>query len=114
MAQPTTTPDRASTPQAPAAALPHLPPEVQEFAEKVGAAPYLAGVLAMTRRIYPQGELSVILIGDPEIEDYRHIAFVLDDTGWTSAQMLDLWNRWASEIVDHCPTTHTPYFLLRL
>ena len=49
-----------------------------------------------------------------EMEDYRHIVFTVDDTGWTAKQMRDLWDRWSSEIVRHCPTTHTPYFLLRL
>ena len=118
MTQPITTPTNLVTPPTPAApagrGLPPIPPEVQKFAEAVGAAPYLPGVLAMTRRVYPQGELAVILIEDPEIEDYLHIGFAVDVTDWTSEQMLDLWNRWSSDIINHCPTTHTPYFLLRL
>lgn len=114
MTQPTIVPAVTATPAARAANLPPIPPEVQQFAEKVGAAPYLPGVLAMTRRLYPEGELSVILIEDPEIEDYLHVGFQVDVGDWTAEQMLDLWNRWSSEIVRHCPTTHTPYFLLRL
>jgi hypothetical protein len=108
MTQPIATSDVSGalpTPAPTIAGLPPIPPEVQKFAEEVGAAPYLPGVLAMTRRIYPQGELSVILIEDPEIEDYRHIAFEVDVTDWTSERMLALWNRWS---------THTPYFLRRL
>jgi DNA-binding transcriptional LysR family regulator len=114
MTQPTTTPEVITTPEAPAAGLPPIPPEVREFAEKVGAAPYLPDVLAMTRRLYPEGDLSVILIEDPEIEDYLHVGFHVDVRDWAAEQMLDLWNRWSSEIIRHCPMTHTPYFLLRL
>jgi hypothetical protein len=118
MTQPITPPTSPATPPTPAApaghGLPPIPPEVQKFADEVGAAPYLPGLLALVRRIYPQGELSVILIEDPEIEDYRHIGFAVDVTGWTSEQMLELWNRWSSSIAEHCPRTHAPYFLLRL
>jgi hypothetical protein len=114
MTQPTTTPETTPTPQAPPAGLPLIPPEVRQFAEKVGAAPYLPGVLAMTRRLYPQGDLPVILLDDPEIEDYLHIAFEFDVTGWPSERMSELMRRWSSEIVNHCPTTHTPYFTVSL
>ena len=107
-------PAASPTPPPTTPSLPPIPPEVQRFAEEVGAAPYLPGVLTLMRRIYPQGELSVTLIEDPEIEDYRHIAFEFDVTGWTSEQMLGLMNRWSSEIVNHCPTTHTPYFTISL
>src|SRR5437868_5601271 len=114
MTQPATAPELNVTPAAPAAGLPPIPPEVQQFAEKVGVAPYLPGVLAMMRRIYPEGDLSVILIEDPEIEDYLHVGFEVDVTGWTSERMLNLLNRWSSEIIQHCPATHTIYFLVRL
>jgi hypothetical protein len=115
MTQPTATPDVSATSPAPAplTATPGLPPvpdDVRKFAEEVGAAPYLPGVLGMARGLCPHAELSVVLLEDPEIEGYRHIAFAIDVTGWTSEQMLDVLDRWSAEIAHYCPATHTPYF----
>lgn len=101
------------TPTAPpSGGLPPIPPEVQNFAEAVGAAPYLPGVLAMTLRAFPPERVSVILLEDPEIEDYRHVAFDIDVTGWSAEQMLQAGTRWTAEIIDHCPPTHTICFTL--
>ncbi len=116
MAQPSAKPDVSAPVPAPAAPAgggqPLIPPEVRQFAEEVGAAPYLPGVLAMTLRIFPPERVSVILLEDPEIEDYRHVAFDIDVTDWTAEQMLQTGTRWTAEIIDHCPPTHTIYFTL--
>jgi hypothetical protein len=116
MAQPTAKPDvsvPSATPTAPiSGGLPPIPPEVRQFAEEVGAAPYLLGVLAMTLRAFPPERVAVILLEDAEIEDYRHVAFDIDVTGWTAEQMLQTHNQWTAAIIDHCPPTHAPYFTL--
>jgi hypothetical protein len=114
MTQPATTPNVSApspTPTAPSACdLPPIPPEALKFAEEVGVAPYLPGVLAMTRRAFSPAEVAVILLDDPEIEDFRHVAFDIDITGWTAERLLEAHYRWSAGIVDHCPTTHTIYF----
>jgi hypothetical protein len=117
MTRPTATPDVPPTSPAPAATagsagLPSIPDDVRKFAEQVGAAPYLAAVTAMTRRIFPQGDLAVLLLEDAEIEDYLHVAFEADVTGWTVEQVVSAMRSWSNAIADHCPATHTPYFTL--
>src|SRR5262245_5712846 len=97
-------------PQTADTALPAVPPEVLQFAEEKGAAPYLPAVLSMTRRIFPQGEVVVVMGEDYEDPTYRYVLFEVDVTGWTSEEMLEAMTRWSGEIVEHCPTTHTPYF----
>src|SRR5690242_5457495 len=100
MTQPTTTPEK---PQAPPPPLPPIPPDVQEFAEKVGVAPSLPGILALTLRIFPPDRVSLSLVDDPEIPDYRHILIEIDFTGWDVEQMLQARNRWTAELIERWP-----------
>jgi hypothetical protein len=64
-----------------------IPSEVAEFATKHGVADYLEPVLEMTRRIFVNRPITVLLDEDPEIADLRHIVFEADCTGMTADEL---------------------------
>lgn len=94
----------------PVAHLSALPPEVLTFAAEQGVTDYLPAVLEMTRRIFPDVPLTVLVEDDPEIANDRHIVFEVDVTALNEAQLRERRQRWIREIFDHCPSTHAPVF----
>ncbi len=108
------TPLTASPPPIGAALGPEVPPEVRRFAEEKGVAAYLPAVLAMTRRVFSQGEPVATVQEDEEDPRYRSIVFDVDVTSWTSEEMLTAMHQWSREIAAHCPSTHAPYFTYRV
>ena len=91
---------------------PTIPAEVMEFAAEHGAAEYFPAVLAMTRRIFADFPLTVLLEDDPEIANDWHIVFEVD-VGKNDAQRLfDLHTLWVEELFEHCPSTHVYIFRL--
>jgi hypothetical protein len=93
------------------AGLPLIPPEVQQFAEEVGAAPYLPGVLAFVRRIVPP-EHPVRLVAECDAEDPtdRYILFDIPAEDMLAEEMFAICERWSGELPAHCPLSHTIFF----
>ena len=55
--------------------LPELSPEVLAFAEERGVSAYLPAIQEMTRTMYPQATIQVLVVDDPELCDNRQIVF---------------------------------------
>ena len=92
--------------------LPAVPPEVQAFAEEQGVTPYLPAVLEMTRRIFPQAPLTVLVEDDPEIANDRHIVLEVALTSRDVDPLFAARQRWVNEVFEHCPSTHLCVFRL--
>ncbi len=119
MTRPTAAPGTSATsPLAPspgAPELPVIPPDVQKFAEEVGAASYLPGVLAFVRRIIPpEYPVRVMLDCDAEVAEERYVLFDVPSGTLTADEMFTLYRRWSGDIVHYCPASHTYYFRLLL
>ena len=92
--------------------LPAVPPEVQTFAEEQGVTAYLPAVLEMTRRLFPQAPMTVLVEDDPEIANDRHIVLEVAVTSRDVEELSAARQRWVSEIFQHCPATHVCVFRL--
>ena len=92
--------------------LPHIPPDVAEFASRQGVTPYLPAVLGLARRIFPEAPLSVYLEEDHVTPADRYIVIEADLNGTDSSQVADAYMRWAKELFQHCPATHVRNFRL--
>lgn len=61
--------------QAPAV---EIPPEVMAFARERQVEAYLPAVIAAAARCFPGARLRVGMEEDPEVEDLRHIALIVE------------------------------------
>jgi hypothetical protein len=91
---------------------PTLSPEVLAFAAEKGVSAYLPAVAAMTRRLFPQQRIDVLVKEDPELSYNTQITFEVDDAGLVEDQVFEGYTQWSRQIGDHCPTTHTHVFTI--
>jgi hypothetical protein len=94
--------------------VPALSPEVLAFAAEKGVAEYLPGVAAMTRHLFPQRRIDVVVKDDPELSYNTQIHFEVDDARMTADEMFNGYRAWSEQIVQHCPKTHTHVFCIGL
>jgi hypothetical protein len=94
--------------------LPAVSPEVLAFAAERGVAAYFPAVLEMTRSTFPTSRLAVSVEADAEEETDRYVLFEVDVTGLELSQLNAARQRWARELSQHCPTTHTAAFRIGL
>ena len=79
-------------------ALPDIPLDVVDFAEKQRATRHIRPVLLTAHEAFRGAPLRLYLEADPEIaNDYRIIVEV-DVTGWDADQMLEAYNAWADTV----------------
>src|SRR5437763_14757884 len=90
--------------------LPAVSPEVRAFAEEQGVTAYLPAVLEMTRRIFPQASMTVLVEDDPEIANDRHIVLEVDTEGLDLEQLIATRQQWVQDIFRCCPSTHAWVF----
>jgi hypothetical protein len=86
--------------------------EVLAFAAEQGVTAELAAVWEMTRRIFPNAPLTVLVEEDPEIANDCHIVFEVDAAGMQVPELVAAQQRWSAELFQHCPATHAPVFRL--
>jgi hypothetical protein len=90
-------------------------PEVQAFATEQGVAPYLAAVLDMTRRRFPDARRFALLVeDDPEIADDRHLVIEVDVAGIPAEQYVEAKWSWGRELFQICPAPLVCVFRLSL
>src|SRR5437868_3206639 len=81
-----------------------VPPEVLSFAAEQGVAPYLAAILEMTRRRFPDARRLVVLVEeDAEVANDRHIVIEIDIAGITADQYVEAKRQWSRELFQLCP-----------
>jgi hypothetical protein len=90
------------------------PPDVKELAAEWGVTAYLEPVYEMTRRIYGNAPVTVLVDEDPEIANDRRILMEANVTAWDVPRMVDAQNQWCDEIYNCCPSTHVGFFRLGL
>ena len=112
MTQPAAAPDMSPTSAVlPSALMADIPPAVQTFAEAVGAAPYLPGVLAFVRGIVPaEYRIRIGLECDAETSDEQIILFEVAGGEMAAEEMFRICRRWSAELPEHCPLSHTFFF----
>ena len=93
---------------------PALPLEVHSFAAEQAVAAYLPSVLEMTRRIFADAQLSVVVEDDPEIPHDRHIVLIVKAKGLDVAQALAARWEWHRELFACCPAPLVCVFRLGL
>lgn len=93
--------------------LPDVSPDVLAFAQEQGAATYLPGVLAMTRRIFPTSPMRVFLEDDPEIADDWHIVLGVQVPAESGVdELVATHQQWSRDIFEHCPAKYVCVFRL--
>lgn len=80
-----------------------VPPEVLALAAERGVTAYLPAVLEMTRRIFPDASLSVLVEDDPEIANDRHIVVRVEAEDLKVPQALEARYQWHRELFACCP-----------
>src|SRR5436309_279963 len=88
--------------QAVAPSLPAVPPEVLDFAATQGVADHLGAVLEFTRRLLPRRRLRALLVDDPEIEIYRHIAIEVQAGRRQADELVALRRQWTQGLLEIC------------
>ena len=91
-----------------------LSPEIHAFAVERGVEDYVPAVFDLVRRLFPELPLRVLLVNDPEIEAYRHIAFEVPSGEDDAERLLALRRQWTRGLFEICPPSHVLTFLLRL
>jgi hypothetical protein len=80
-----------------------VPPDVAAFAAEQGVSEYLPAVIEMTRRVYPDAALSVVVEDDPEIANDRHIVLIGQFHAETVEQALERNDQWTRGLFASCP-----------
>ncbi len=91
-----------------------IPAEVLAFAAQQGVTKHLPIVVAMTRRIFPNGPVSTLVEEDPEIADDRHIVLEARADGLDVAKALEARYQWHRELFSVCPAPLVCVFRLGL
>jgi hypothetical protein len=95
------------------AAMPEISMAVEEFVASEGASEFLIQVLEMTRQVFPNAPLSVLLDIDPEIPADRHARIEVDvSRSHSVASLLRLNELWTRGLLRVCPPTHASVFRL--
>lgn len=92
--------------------LPSISPDVGAFAVEEGVEPYLAALVAVARRIFPEAGIQLVVEDDPELSDNRQIVFEVDDNGRSAAEQVAGHQQWAEELLRLCPAAHVHAFCL--
>ena len=80
-----------------------VPPEVLALAAEQAVTPYLPAVLEMTRRIFPNASLGVLVDDDPEIAKDRRIVVRVQVDDMDVSQALEARYQWHRELFACCP-----------
>jgi hypothetical protein len=95
--------------------LPTIPPEVMAYAEQEGAASYLVPMAEMTRALFPDAPMEMVLRPDPEVADLTFLSF---DVGPPDDASVDWYvaaqKRWLEETMRLCPPPVAIVFTLSL
>ena len=91
-----------------------VPPEVRTFAAEQGVTAFLPAVLEMTRRIFPDASLSVLVEHDQEIANDRHIVVHVKVEDLEVPQALEARYQWHRELFACCPAPLVCVFRLGL
>jgi hypothetical protein len=102
------------TPATKLPALEVISPEVQGFAAKQGVSGYIPAILEMTRQIFSDFPLQVVLEDDPEIAGDRHITLEVSVRHMDVSQALQAEYQWHEGLFAHCPAPLAPIFRLGL
>jgi hypothetical protein len=94
----------------PTLAVPDLSPEVVAFAAEKGVTDYLACLVRLARRIYPDRPLKIVVEDDPEIADVRTIVFQVDVGGMDPDACFATTREWNDGLFECCPATHVHAF----
>jgi hypothetical protein len=91
-----------------------VPEEVRAFAVAQGVDVYLTAILEMTRRLFPDAEISLAIEDDPEIPDEKHI--IVGARNVRLSVELALRGRWTwhRELFGACPAPLVCVFRLAL
>src|SRR5437879_4353913 len=74
-----------------------VPAEVWDFAEKNGVAEYVQPLLEMTRAVFPEEPVNVLLEQDHELQDVWHIVFEVDTNNLELDDYSERHHRWIDE-----------------
>ena len=77
--------------------------DIDLLAEQLGVRAELPAVLAMTRCVFPETEVSIEIDDDPEIANDYHLAIVVRAARFTGQGSVDAYCRWHRELSDVCP-----------
>jgi hypothetical protein len=95
--------------------LPTIPPEVMAYAEQEGATSYMVPMVEMTRTLFPDAPMAVVLRPDPEVADLTFLSF---DVGPRDDASVDWYvaaqKRWLEETMRLCPPQVAIVFTLSL
>src|SRR5947209_8648807 len=92
----------------------NISPEVQTFAAEQGVTNYIPAIMNMTRQIFSNSTVQVVLEDDPEIADDRHITLEVSVRHMDVSQALQAEYRWHEGLFAHCPAPLAPVFRLGL
>jgi hypothetical protein len=98
-------------PKSASVAPPAFSPEVLAFAEEKGATTYLPVVLEMTRRVFGGAPVTAVVEHDPELEDWRQIAFEVELTSTDVDWLVKASQKWSAEIIEICPKPQRHLFI---
>lgn len=90
-----------------------LPAEVVSFANAQGVSSILPAVLEMTRRVFPNAALNVLLEADPEIANDAHIVVEVK-VELEVPQALEARFQWHRELFGCCPAPQVCVFRLAM
>lgn len=91
-----------------------IPPDVSAFAAEQGVSAELPAVLEMTRRLFPEATLGVVVEDDPEIADDRHIVLEVKAKGMPIPEALEKRWQWHGCLFACCPAPLVCVFRLGL
>lgn len=89
-------------------------PEVSAFAAEQGVSAELPAVVELTRRLFPDATLSVIVEDDPEIANDWHIVIEAKNINMLVSQALEALDEWDRGLFACCPAPLTCVFRLGL
>jgi hypothetical protein len=89
-----------------------IPPDVRRFALEHSLAENLPGIIGLTQRLYPGGDISLRLEEDAETADDWYIVLDVDIADLDGNQLATLQWQWCVEVINYCPSTHTHFVRL--
>ena len=91
---------------------PAIPAGVAAFAAEHGVTDYVAPLLELTRSLFPNTPIEVLVEEDAEDPDLRYIAFQVDVDGLTVDELVAAQQGWSAGLFQRCPSTHAHFFCL--
>jgi hypothetical protein len=89
-----------------------MSPEVDSLAEQLGVRAELPAIMAMTRHVFPDGEVSMEVEIDPEIANYVKLAIVVQLPPQEIEASVAAYQRWHRELRETCPAGLATNFCL--